>query len=140
MFYFAYGSNMSHQQMKERCPGAKFLFRAKLDGYLFQYDGRSQKRKGAVANVVLGGDGAVWGGVFEINADNLSALDCYEGYPNSYNRTDLDTKDNKGTTYKAIVYFRTGKDLGRPSEVYREIILRGAQDCGLPEEYIQSFL
>lgn len=126
--------------MKERCPTAWFLRRAYLKNYKFVYDGWSTSRKSSVANIVLPDGNQVWGGLFEINEDNLSALDCYEGYPKSYNRAELDVKDDKGTTYKAIVYFRTGKDLRKPSEEYRKIILQGAQDCGLPKEYIQSYL
>lgn len=140
MLYFAYGSNMNHEQMSKRCPNARFLCRAYLENHKFVYDGHSTTRKGPVANVVQENGNKVWGGLFEVNKDNLSALDYCEGYPNSYNRTDLDIKDDEGIIRKAIVYSRTGKDLGKPSKEYREITLQGARDCGLPNEYIQSFL
>ncbi len=38
--------------MKHRCPNAVFIEIAKLNNYLFRYDGYSKKRKGAVANIV----------------------------------------------------------------------------------------
>lgn len=51
-YYFAYGSNMDINQMKDRCPDAEFMNVAYLKGYRFVYDGYSKKRRGAVANIV----------------------------------------------------------------------------------------
>ena len=33
MLYFAYGSNMLFDQMRERCPSSTFVCAAALDGY-----------------------------------------------------------------------------------------------------------
>ena len=33
MLYFAYGSNLNHQQMENRCDGAKYLKSYTLKGY-----------------------------------------------------------------------------------------------------------
>ena len=96
--------------------------------------------KGAVANIVKITDCKVCGGLFEINEDNLSALDCYEGYPKSYNRDKLEIKDDNDKLYIAFVYFRAGKNLGEPHEDYRKIIILGARDCGLPKEYIPRYI
>lgn len=138
MLYFAYGSNMNHKQMEKRCPGASFLRRAYLDDFEFVYDGYSRMRNGAVANIVTMKRSRVWGGLFEINEANLSALDRYESYPKSYQRDELNVRDEDGKLYKAIVYFRNGRNLGEPSEEYRKVILIGANDCDLPAEYVQS--
>lgn len=143
MYYFAYGSNMNLKQMSERCPGGYiFLKRAFLKGYRFVYDGFSNLRKGAVANIIETGDenDIVWGGLFEIDSKCLSNLDHYEGYPRVYNRKDITVQDDEGNQYKAIVYFRTGKDESKPSESYKKIVINGARDCGLPDEYIEKFL
>lgn len=140
MFYFAYGSNMKHQQMEKRCPSAHFLCCAYLENYKFVYDGKSKDRKGAVANVIDSDGDIVRGGLFEISKDNLAVLDGYEGYPDSYGRDELDVKDDNNNLYKAIVYFRVGEKLGKPTREYRQVIIEGAQDCRLPEEYIKSFL
>ncbi len=138
MFYFAYGSNMKHKQMENRCPSSNFLRRAYLDGYHFVYDGHSSAWNGAVANIVKSNSSnRIWGGLFEINSDNLAALDCYEGYPKSYDRVELDIKDDRDTVYRAIVYFRTDEKLGKPSDEYRKTILRGSRDCDLPMDYVR---
>ncbi|MFH0892460.1 MAG: gamma-glutamylcyclotransferase family protein [Candidatus Falkowbacteria bacterium] len=136
MYYFAYGSNMNRGQMKKRCPSAKFLFRAYLENYKLVFDGYSKNWKGAVANIVPEDGSKIWGGLFEINDDNLAALDCYEGYHSkAYDRKELDTKDDNNKIYEAKVYFRLGEKPGDPSEEYLKVIIRGAGDCGLPEEY-----
>ena len=82
----------------------------------------------------------MYGGLFEINEDNFSALDCYEGYPGSYDRREVEVKDEKSITYKAITYFRTGKKESKPSEYYRRTVIQGAKDCNIPEEYIRNNL
>jgi len=140
MYYFAYGSNMNHEQMKKRCPSSKFIRRVFLESYRFVYDGNSSTRRGAVANIIQSEDNFVYGGLFEINEDNLSALDCYEGYPNSYDRKEIEIKDDEGRTYKAVTYLRSGELMSKPSEDYRKIVKQGARDCNLPDEYIRDNL
>lgn len=48
MYYFGYGSNINHEQMKIRCPNAKFIKKVFLKNYKFVYDGYSKSHKGAV--------------------------------------------------------------------------------------------
>ena len=60
--YFAYGSNMNHEQMMLRCPSAIFLKRARLENHKFVYDGYSKKRNGAVANIIKSSGDIAWGG------------------------------------------------------------------------------
>lgn len=140
MYYFAYGSNMNHEQMLEnRCPGSKFISRARLSGYRLVYDGYSGKRKGPVANILEAREtDIVWGGLFYITEKNLEELNHYEDFPKSYNRDIFNVTDDDGNIFEAHIYFRKGKKEGKPSEEYRDIIRQGASDCGLPETYISS--
>lgn len=131
---------MSHEQMMKRCPGSQFLYEAYLEDYKFIYDGFSLKREGPVANIFLNEGSVVRGGVFDISDRDLEKLDYHEGYPGSYNRSLLTIKNIMGLQHEAIVYFRTKQKEGRPSRKYLDIILRGADDCGLSEEYIKSVL
>ena len=136
MYYFAYGSNMSHKQMKQRCPSSIFLRAACLFEFKFVYDGYSKSRKGAVGNIVYDKESFVWGGLYEINKDNEASLDCYEGYPNSYDKKLEKVKDELGNIYEALVYLRKAQVIGLPSEEYLETIKKGAEDCKLPNSYI----
>ncbi len=141
LFYFAYGSNMNHEQMNKRCPSSKFLNPVYLDEYKFVYDGKSRTWDNkAVANVVDSEGCRVWGGLFEINENNLASLDFHEGYPNSYDKKTVEVQDTDGNKYAAWLYFRIGKKLSDPSEGYRRKIKDGAKDCGLPGDYIKKNL
>jgi len=139
MYYFAYGSNMNSLQMRERCPGSRFIGKATLDNFKFVYDGTS-KEGGAVGNIVKEGDEFVLGGLYEINDSHFRSLDRYEGYRTSYDRKEFSVQTVDGKFFSAIVYLRTGKQVGEPSSQYRSIVIQGARDCGLPEEYIQRYL
>ena len=140
IYYFAYGSNMNHKQMKERCKSAKFLCRAYLENYDFVYDGYSSLRKGAVANIVPKEKSVVWGGLWEIDEEDMKKLDCYEGHPNVYTREKVIVKDDNNKEYCAIVYLRDPRELNNPSDEYRKTVIEGAITCGLPNEYIEEKL
>lgn len=133
---------MNHKQMLEdRCPGSRFISLAKLIGYEFVYDGVSKTWGGSVANIVEKIDGAVWGGVFEVNDEHLRTLDKYEGIDRGiYNKVELPVRINDGEKVIAFVYCRKGQVVGVPSDQYRNVILKGADDCKLPSEYIHSNL
>lgn len=139
MYCFAYGSNMNFARMKARCHGSRFICRASLKSFKFVYDGAS-KRGGAVGNIVGSNEDEVWGGLFEITDEDLRALDKYEGYPDSYDRKEYRVQDDTGNSFVAIAYLRKPKRLGEPSKSYREIVIQGAKDCGLPKPYINKHL
>ncbi len=138
VYYFAYGSNMNHGQMKQRCKNAKFLCRVYLENYDFVYDGYSPSRKGAVANIIPKEKSIVWGGLWVIEEDDIKKLDYYEGHPYFYKRIEVIVKDDYNREYKALVYLKEPEKLGNPTEEYRRIVLEGAVECNLPEEYIEE--
>lgn len=141
MYYFAYGSNMNHNQMKERCPSSIFIKSVFLKDHKFVYDGNSDIRKGAVGNVIESPGEIVWGGLFEINNTDLAALDYYEGYNRgNYDRRLLSVLSDNDNRYSAFVYLRTGKKRGEPGEEYRKIVIQGARNCLLPQDYIDKYL
>ena len=130
---------MNFSQMNKRCPGNGFISKATLFGFKFVYDGIS-RNGGSVANIVEDGNGRVLGGLFEISNDHLISLDKYEGYPTSYSRAQFSVQDEHGNLFSAITYFRTGKQTGEPHPKYRRIVIQGARDCKLPEDYIKEHL
>jgi len=141
MLYFAYGSNMNHKQMRKRCPSSTFISEAYIEGYKFVYDGYSKNWHGPVANIIISNKDILWGGLFEINRDNLAALDCYEGYPKTYNRKMINVTDINGKIVNALIYIRSKpEDIGQPSEKYRNIVVKGASDCGIVDDYIKKYL
>lgn len=141
MYYFAYGSNMSHQQMQYRCPDSRFISAAIFKDYCFVYDGYSQSRNGAVANIIQSPGSIVWGGLYEITQECLDNLNLHEGYPNTYDRMNITVEDRDSHIYdNVIIYYRSAEESGEPSSEYRQIVVAGAKDCSINVGYIQKFL
>ncbi|MDO8507695.1 MAG: gamma-glutamylcyclotransferase family protein [bacterium] len=139
MKYFAYGSNMNFKQMDDRCPDAKFLKKVYLEDYRFIYDKGCDWWR-TCGNITESKGDIVWGGLFEISDNDLKNLDEYEQYDKGlYDRKIFELKDEEGELTKAISYFRETEVEAVPCEEYQNIVVQGAKDCGLPEEYI-SFL
>jgi gamma-glutamylcyclotransferase (GGCT)/AIG2-like uncharacterized protein YtfP len=131
MYYFAYGSNLSHKQMAERCPGSKFLTRVVLSGYKLVFDGYVGWRGGPVANVVRADGQQVVGGLFEVTEEHIRALDAVECQNNYYQRSVMQVKDPDGSAYDAVVYWREPLEVGEPSQEYLAVIAEGKKDCGI---------
>lgn len=140
MMYFAYGSNLNQAQMKTRCPASRFLGIAFLGGYRFVYDGFSVSWDGAVGNIVLSEADGVWGALYDLTERDRLALDAFEGYPRSYERREVDVKDREGRLHRAVTYARTGRAIGKPHPDYEKIVLDGAKECALPEDYVDRHL
>jgi len=140
MYYFAYASNMNHARMKERCPGGHFLKPVVLKGHRFVYDGFSVARQGATANIVKSELDSVRGALFEITEKDRQSLDVHEGYPKEYDRKVVEVKDAEGNAYAEMTYFRPARALSKPHPDYEKLILAGAKDCRLPDDYVDKHL
>lgn len=139
MYYFAYGSNMNHKQMKERCPGGTFIGSAHLNNFDLVFDGYSKTWDGPVANIIQMSGAEVFGGLFRIDVPSRNALDKAEGYPKNYNREEKLVEDGVGNKYQALVYFRSPLKPGDPPPACMKAVLDGARDCGLSEVYIAKY-
>jgi gamma-glutamylcyclotransferase len=142
VYYFAYGSNMSLEQIKERCGNLwKKVGIGYVEGYELVFDGYSNKRGGPTANMVENPNERVWGVVFEFNSfdDLTNCLDKYEGFPFSYTRKEFEVfLPEMGKKIKAIAYVRPEpKERGKPPRPYIETILKGAIENSLPNEWIE---
>src|SRR5207244_8374569 len=80
MLYFAYGSNMDAAQMKERCPSAKFVCRAKLPSHRLAFTRMSIIRRCGVADILRDEMNDVWGVVYELLENELEELDKDEDF------------------------------------------------------------
>ncbi|MCK8825909.1 gamma-glutamylcyclotransferase family protein [Fuchsiella alkaliacetigena] len=134
--YFAYGSNLDQEQMKERCPDSQALIAVKLEDYKLLY------RRG-VATIEKSPGDLVYGAIYAISERDLANLDRYEGYPDYYQRQTYQLKrlDN-GEFIEAIGYYMEAEKFEKspPSEDYYQIIERGYRDWELPVEHLQENL
>ncbi|XP_018321121.1 gamma-glutamylcyclotransferase-like [Agrilus planipennis] len=146
--YFAYGSNLSQNRIRQNCPSARRKTLAKLENYRLDFITFASGWNGAIATIVPHRDLEVWGAIWEINLDDLARLDCQEGvHNNMYYPLDVDVilmDDSKLTcrTYIQTVvpnFFHDIKKLPmnrRPSRRYLKTILEGAMESGITGKYM----
>lgn len=137
VYYFAYGSNMNPQRVRER--GVAFSSRepARLPGYRLAFNkrGSTLPRGAGYANVVPDGSGAVEGALYRLEAGDLAALDECEGWPEHYRREELEVERADGSRVAAAVYVaqpRWTRAGLRPTREYLEHLLAG-RDVLSPE-------
>ncbi len=138
--YFAYGSNLCLEQMKDRCPDAETVGRALLKGFCLAFPRRSGGWQGGVAGVVPAADDTVEGALYRISAGDLKNLDEYEGMAEGhYRRGTVTVQLAAGEALEALTYFAQPEGDGdfRPSTKYMQTILQGARDHGFSEAYIR---
>jgi len=123
MYYFAYGSNLHREQMKNRCPESVPVAKVKLEGYRLNFN--------RVADIVEDKGAAVCGALYDVSKKDIKSLNRYEGYPHLYDKLDVEVADDQGKTYRAFVYVMTAKGCCEPSEGYYQIIEEGYRDWGL---------
>ena len=98
--YIAYGSNMDEGQMAYRCPTARLLGQAEVEGYRLLFKG---SLTGAYATIEPQEGGRVPALVWEIGEADEASLDRYEGFPSFYYKKDL-TVSLGGQEVTAMVY------------------------------------
>lgn len=79
--YFAYGSNMDQDQMKERCPSAVLIGTATLADYHLVFTIFSPKRQCGCADIVQSSDDTVYGLLYRLTDADMEAMDTFEGVP-----------------------------------------------------------
>jgi gamma-glutamylcyclotransferase (GGCT)/AIG2-like uncharacterized protein YtfP len=138
MLYFAYGSNLHLRQFKRRCPTATQFRRARLPGYRLAFKRYSKARKGGVADVVEDPDAEVWGALYHVDKAALDALDRFEEVPHAYRRDTVRVCDDDGVEHEAYIYFANKTGDFAPSKQYLGLIVSGAKEHELPEDYVRA--
>ena len=135
--YAAYGSNLNHAQMRERCPDAKYLGASMLKNHNLIFCGQPDHGF-ATIETMEGKEVPI--GLWEISARDEKSLDRYEGYPNFYHKTVLPSVLD-GEELHAMVYIMDlAMPVGLPSTMYYNIVEKGYRDCGLDPAYLQAAL
>jgi cation transport regulator ChaC len=145
VLYFAYGSNMWRQQMHERCPDHELIGKALLKDHALCFPRFSTIRNCGVAGITEQPGAEVWGVLYRLNARDLAALDRREGYDpsqpahvNRYDRRMIRVLRN-GEALDCLTYFaRVEPGRHMPSTAYMAAIIMGAEEHGLPEDYVAA--
>ncbi|MCM1578454.1 MAG: gamma-glutamylcyclotransferase [Ruminococcus sp.] len=125
--YFAYGSNLNHEQMSRRCPDAVFIGATFINDYTMTFKGDSV----GVADIIPQKGSRVPVGIWSITEADERALDRYEGFPRLYSKRKIRAY-YVGKTVEGMVYVMAAdKPVQLPSEAYFNVILQGYLDCGI---------
>ena len=139
LWYFAYGSNMQRATFVER-RGMKpqRSVWGRLPGYRLTFDLPVGPGERGVANLIADASGTTYGVLHLISSEEFDVLDRTEGVNNGfYTRLAVEVTDRGGTRTPAWTYVSTFGVPGRkPSARYIGLLLEGALEHELPEEYL----
>ncbi|MGH6923140.1 MAG: gamma-glutamylcyclotransferase family protein [Propylenella sp.] len=145
MIYFAYGSNMDPAQMRERCGGSRARGVGFLADYRLGFPRWSPRRGYAVASIEACSGASVWGVLYDMTAEDWTALHPYEGHireGHADNRYDLIRVDVlcDAVAVAARAYIAvpdpSRREPGPTSARYLKQLIDGATAHGLPADYI----
>lgn len=137
-FIFGFGSNMDLTQIKNRCPSAELICRARVKDKEIRYTRYSEIRKGGVADMYHAPGHEVYGLVVNINDQDLVHLDKIECDDNGYQRIEVDAIDDNGESFKCYAYDVIDKkpDIS-PTKVYEWLVYSGAYYLNAPKYYLE---
>lgn len=128
--YFAYGSNLSREQMRERCPSARPVERARIPDHRLGFVGHSEAWGGGTSTIVLAPGETLWGALYEVDDACLEELGRREGSAYTLSRTPCLT--DSGERKLAHLFVRSREfDFRPPSDRYVERIRQGFADWEL---------
>lgn len=132
--YFAYGSNMSLDQMKERCPQHRAVGQGILHGYRWIINSRGY------ANVIKSENDCVIGVVCEISSSDEAFLDKKEGVAIGCYRKETLNVSVEHEQWPCFVYIDPIEKEGLPGEGYIRRIDKGIVDAKLPIDYVDRYM
>jgi len=147
-YYFAYGSNMDEDDLREWCKKngySPIVFLDKkvvfLKDYKLAFNYYSVSRRCGVANIIKSEGDEVWGLLTKVSEEDYNKICRKEGCPFYYTEIDVKviTKDQKvvkAKTFK-VVKDKEAKEYKAPSKYYLKLLLKSARKYSFPNWYIE---
>jgi gamma-glutamylcyclotransferase (GGCT)/AIG2-like uncharacterized protein YtfP len=139
LLYFAYGSNLSSRRLRARIPSAGFVSVAQLEGYDLRFHKKSRDGSGKCdAYATDNSADRVLGAIYQIDEEHKPFLDVIEGVGIGYAQRDVTVLDLNHEPYEVFTYcaLDTAPNL-QPFNWYLHHVVTGAEEIGLPSDYIQ---
>ncbi|PSQ72876.1 MAG: gamma-glutamylcyclotransferase [Bacteroidetes bacterium QH_9_64_21] len=137
MLYFAYGSNMLTERLRNRVPSAEPITAASLPDRALRFHKRSIDGSGK-CNLVDGDeDSEVCGVLLRVNPDERTALDEAEHRGRGYERCRVppETDDQTSEAFAYVAQPAYIDDALLPSDWYKALVMAGAHQHSLPQSY-----
>jgi gamma-glutamylcyclotransferase len=138
---FSYGSNLAASEMQAWCPEARFAGVARLLDHRLEMRRRSIRWGGGAADLVAAAGEEVWGALYEVPDGTLERLDAKEGQGWAYRRVGVEV-EHAGRRLAAEAYEVVEPEPVEvpPNPDYAALLVRGARERGLPENYVERLL
>lgn len=135
-YYIAYGSNLSMQQMYERCKTAEPIGSSVLKNYRLAFCGAED---GAAYLTIEPCEGkSVPVGIYKLGVFDELKLDNYEGYPTLYSKKTMKVMLD-GQEIEGLIYIMNPLyDYHRPSFFYYDVCLEGYIDFSFDEALLDE--
>ena len=141
ILYFAYGSNMCTERLKERVGPVEPKGTAELTKYCFQFHKESKDDGSAKADAFYTGcqEHVVYGALFQLDESRKRCLDKAEG---GYNCDSIEVEDKDGNPVRALIYLAKKERIikeenkKKPYFWYKRLVVEGAKQHGLPADYV----
>ncbi len=130
--YFAYGANLDHDGMRQRCPDALAIGPAVLEGYRFI------SGPGGWGSVTPAPGARVHGVLWRLTARDRSALDAFELRHSGLYATRTVPVRHGARRVAAMIYILRRRARGRARPRYIAQIVAAARDWRLPDAYIRE--
>jgi gamma-glutamylcyclotransferase len=132
--YFAYGSNMKVERLRERIGDFPKLSVGRLPETRLRFNKLSRDGS-AKANISHDPDCEVWGVVFVVTNEQFALLDKLEA---GYERRPVKVYLNDGSMIQAETYSSVKTDERTlPFESYKRLVVDGAIENRLPSAYVR---
>ena len=134
MLYFAYGSNLNHKQMAQRCKGSSFIKKFTLKGFNLCFSHKTDKSIYGHANVIKNKNFNVPGAVWSISKNDEKELDGYEGVDYNYYQKEYFKINGK----EVLIYIQKFYFKKKPNSTYLHTIIQGYKNCDLDLNYLKK--
>lgn len=134
--YAAYGSNLHPLRLQRRCPSARLVGTASVDGLELRFNKRGWADGSGKCNI-NSGSGSIFVAVFDIRVGERALLDRYEGLGNGYDSTEL-VVPGLGTCSTYVAQPDAIDEALRPLEWYKQLVLLGCRFHRLPDFYVSA--
>ncbi|CAD5214861.1 unnamed protein product [Bursaphelenchus xylophilus] len=137
-FYFAFGSNLLQERLHVQIKGAQFVGVGLLKNYELSFFDWGSRWHGAIASIENSNSSEVWGCVWKVPNSFAEELDLQES---GYHRLQVPVqlvKTNETVVCRTYQYSNPDRKHQNPSPHYKQVIVSGAIEHELPEDYIRK--
>ena len=133
-YYFAFGSNLSKEQMAARCPESSYFMSGKLANCVWFINDRGY------ANIKPSEGDFVLGEIFALSEKDIEHLDVYESVSEDMYHHESHTIQIQEGNCECLVYVDLNQVLGEPQFEYIKRINQGIESANLPMDYVNKYI